>query len=186
MDFNSFKEFAGRSTDKFADCPFGKSTDGIISENQRPKEFPYVERPTIYTEQYDDQPESRAFLSSEKFEKNKNDGARRENEVEEELKEQYPESEGYVVNKEVYLRDKDGNIAKDPETGESRRIDFVVTDKNGNVVDSVEVTSKTADKTGQSAKEQRIRDNGGNYIRTEDGNLVKIPDDVQTRIERRD
>ena len=113
-------------------------------------------------------------------------GMDREKAVEVELKNKYPEKEGYTILREVYLRDENGNIVKDPETGEARRIDFVVLDKNGNVVDCVEVTSKTADKTSQSAKEQRIRDNGGNYVKLPDGTLAKIPDDVQTRIERRD
>lgn len=117
--------------------------------------------------------------------KNKQDGLRREKEVEDELREKYPEKEGYKVESEMYLRDKNGNIVRDPETGEARRIDFVVT-KDGKVVDSVEVTSKTADKTGQTAKEQRIRENGGNYIKDSEGNLIEIPKDVNTRIERKD
>lgn len=116
---------------------------------------------------------------------NKVDGLRREEEVEQELKEKYPEEEGYEIISEAYLRDENGNIVKDPETGEARRIDFVVV-KDGKVVDSVEVTSKTADKTEQTAKENRIRDNGGNYIKDSNGNLVEIPKDIQTRIERRD
>ena len=117
--------------------------------------------------------------------KNKQDGCKRENDVEEELKKQYPESEGYSIVKEAYLRDKDGNIVKDEKTGEARRVDFLVV-KDGKVVDSIEVTSKTADKVGQTAKEYRIREAGGNYIKDNDGNLIKIPSNVQTRIERRD
>lgn len=117
--------------------------------------------------------------------KNKIDGMAREEEVAKELEEKYPESEGYEILSEVYLRDKDGNIVRDPETGEARRIDFVVV-KDGKVVDSVEVTSKTADKTVQSAKENRIREAGGNYVRDNNGNLVEIPPDVTTRVERRD
>ena len=116
---------------------------------------------------------------------NKAEGCRREKEVENELKEKYPESKGYKIESEVYLRDKDGNIVKDDKTGEARRIDFVVL-KDGKVVDSVEVTSKTADKTEQSAKEDRIRENGGNYIKDSNGDLIEIPKDVHTRIERRD
>lgn len=58
--------------------------------------------------------------------------------------------------------------------------------KDGKVVESIEVTSKTADKTEQTAKEERIRDNGGNYVKDKDGNLVEIPADVHTQIERRD
>ena len=115
---------------------------------------------------------------------NKVEGLRRELEVEGELKEQYPEKEGYAVESEVYLRNKDGTIIKDPETGEARRVDFAIT-KDGKVVDMVEVTSKTADKTEQTAKEERIRDAGGNYIKDSNGNLVEIPSNVHTRIERR-
>ena len=116
--------------------------------------------------------------------KNKEDGLAREKEVQEELEKQYPPEQGYQIVSEVYLRDENGNIVKDPETGEARRIDFVVV-KDGKVVDSIEVTSTTADKTAQTAKENRIRANGGNYIKDNDGNLVKIPSDVITRIERR-
>ena len=116
---------------------------------------------------------------------NKLDGLAREKEVAQELREQYPPEEGYRIIPEAYLRDKDGNIVRDPVTGEARRIDFVV-EKDGKIVDSVEVTSKTADKTDQIAKENRIRENGGNYVRNSDGELVKIPSDVHTRIERRD
>lgn len=116
---------------------------------------------------------------------NKAEGCRREKEVEKELREKYPENKGYKIESETYLRDKDGNIVKDDKTGEARRIDFVVI-KDGKVVDSVEVTSKTADKTEQSAKEDRIRENGGNYIKDSNGDLIEIPKDVHTRIERRD
>lgn len=122
---------------------------------------------------------------AEQIEKNRENGDKREAEVQKELEEQYPADEDYTIESEVYLRDKDGNIIRDPETGEARRIDFVVI-KDGKVVDSVEVTSQTADKTQQSAKEQRIRDTGGNYIKDSNGNLVEIPNSVQTRIERRD
>lgn len=116
---------------------------------------------------------------------NKIDGLQRENDVKESLAKEYPKEEGYEIVSEAYLRDDEGNIVKDPETGQARRIDFVVV-KDGKVVDSVEVTSKTADKTEQIGKENRIRENGGNYIRNNEGNLVEIPDNVQTKIERRD
>lgn len=116
--------------------------------------------------------------------KNKLDGLAREQEVAQELEKQYPPERGNQIISEVYLRNKDGNIVKDSVTGQARRIDFVVV-KDGKVVDSIEVTSKTADKTGQCAKENRIRDAGGNYIRDNNGNLVQVPTTVHTRIERR-
>jgi hypothetical protein len=113
------------------------------------------------------------------------DGDRRESEVISDLEKQYPKSEGYIITSEAYLRNGEGKKAIDPVTGQGRRIDFVV-DKYGNVVDSIEVTSRTADKSKQIAKEERIRANGGNYIKTEHGGLVKIPDNIITRIDRRD
>lgn len=117
--------------------------------------------------------------------KNKQEGLERERKVEEELKSQYPERKGYEILSEVYLRDENGSLVRDPLTGETRRIDFVAI-KNGKAVDSIEVTSITADKTEQSAKEERIRANGGNYIRDNNGNLIEILSDIYTRIERRE
>lgn len=117
--------------------------------------------------------------------KNKQEGLERERKVEEELKSQYPERKGYEILSEVYLRDETGSLVRDPLTGETRRIDFVAI-KNGKAVDSIEVTSITADKTEQSAKEERIRANGGNYIRDNNGILIEIPSDIHTRIERRE
>ena len=67
-----------------------------------------------------------------------------------------------------------------------KTIGNVVVIKNGEVVDSIEVTSTTADKTAQTAKENRIREAGGTYIKSSDGTLVRIPENVSTRIERRD
>lgn len=115
---------------------------------------------------------------------NKQEGKRREVEVSNDLNHKYPEDKGYKIESEVFLKDENGKIVKDPVTGEGRRLDFVVT-KDGKIVDSVEVTPKTADKTEQSAKEERIRANGGNYIKDSDGNLLRLPDDMHTRIERR-
>lgn len=115
---------------------------------------------------------------------NKEEGLRREAEVEQDLEKKYPESEGYELITEAYLRDSEGNIVRDTETGGARRIDFVIV-KDGKVVDSIEVTSETADKTAQTAKEERIREAGGNYVRTSDGSLAEFPDDLHTTIERR-
>lgn len=116
---------------------------------------------------------------------NKINGTRRETEVEVELKEKYPSSEGYQIKKEALLRDSSGKKVVDPSTGTGRRIDFVV-NKNGKIVDSIEVTSQTADKTLQMAHEVNVRANGGNYIKFKDGSLLEIPKDLITRIIRRD
>lgn len=116
---------------------------------------------------------------------NKIDGCRREKEVERELKEKYPERDGYQVLRERVLCDENGNPVIDKETGEKRRIDFVVV-KDGKVVAMVEVTSKTAPKLDQMKKEYRIRDNGGNYVKDTNGNICRIPNNVETKVERRD
>lgn len=93
--------------------------------------------------------------------KNKRDGMRREKETEQELVEKYPDAS---VQREQYLRDKDGKILKDPLTGEARRVDHVVI-KDWKVIDMVETTSTSADKAGQMAKENRIFDSGGKFLR---------------------
>lgn len=113
--------------------------------------------------------------------KNKEDGLRRENEVYSDLKTKYPNMD---ITSEAYLRDKNGSIKKDPITGEARRVDFVVSDGK-KVINSIEVTSLTADKTDQIAKENRIRNAGGNYIRDCNGNVLRYPNDLKTTIERR-
>ena len=116
---------------------------------------------------------------------NKMDGCRRENEVAKDLEKQYPEKEGNHVLRERELCDKEGNPVIDEKTGQKRRVDFVVV-KDGKVIDMVEVTSKTAPKRDQLAKEYRIRDNGGNYIKDGNGKIYRIPSNVETRVERRD
>ena len=117
--------------------------------------------------------------------KNKVDGTVRENHFAEELKVKYPEKDGYSVLRETYLRDQNGNIVKDPVTGTGRRVDMMVV-KDGEVVNSFEVTSKTANKTAQTAKELRIREAGGNFIKDKSGKLIEIPKDIFTEIIRRD
>ena len=118
------------------------------------------------------------------IEKNREDGANREDLAYKELQQEFPEDEGYKVEREQYLRDKEGNIVKDPETGEARRIDFIVS-KDEKVVKSIEVTSETASKDAQIAKEDRIRDAGGDFIKDRDtGQLVEIPIDTKTEVRR--
>lgn len=164
----SGKEIIENEKNKFLESPLAKKVEKIkINENN----IKNYDRPIVN--------EVKEAI------KNKMDGLAREKEVAEELKTKYPPEKGYQIVSEAYLRDKDGNIVKDTVTGEARRLDFMVV-KDGKVIDSIEVTSKTADKSEQSAKEERIRDNGGNYIRDNNGNLVEIPSTVHTHIERRD
>ena len=102
--------------------------------------------------------------------KNKLNGQEIEKNIIEELKEKYPKEDGYQIITEIYLRDKDGKIVKDPVTEEARRIDFIVI-KNGRMIDSVELKSKVVDKEVHIEKENRIRDKGGIYIRDNVGNV---------------
>jgi hypothetical protein len=193
------KEMAGRPSDGFAPPWKSDQARPIIADRDLPHDLAPPWKTGGLYERLPDQKENGPVVERTKTEsdypslkperagliKNKEDGLRRESEVEDKLKKKYSESEGYTIEREVYLRDKDGNIVKDPVTGEARRIDFVVI-KDGEVIDSIEVTSKTAPKDEQIAKENRIRENGGNYIKDSNGNLVGMPSDVQTRIERRD
>jgi len=116
--------------------------------------------------------------------KNKEAGLRREHFVGLELLDLFPEQEGYEITREAHFRDSSGERVHDPDTGTGRRIDFVVVDRNGVIIELIEVTSKNSDKTSQLAKEERIRSTGGNYIRCYDGRLMKIPDGVRTKIRR--
>jgi len=113
---------------------------------------------------------------------NKENGMAREVKVHKELGETCPESKGYKIHSEQYLRNDKGEIVKDPESKQGRRVDFMV-EKDEKIIKSIEVTSKTAPKDIQMAKEQRIRDAGGNYIKTSDNRLLKL--DAPTEIWRR-
>ena len=117
------------------------------------------------------------------IEANRRAGAAREEAEYGELARKYPTEEGYHIERECYLRNAEGHVVKDSEMGEARRIDFGLI-KDGEVVKSVEVTSETADKTVQMAKEERIREAGGNYIRLT-GEMVPFGRNVKTEVVRR-
>lgn len=109
----------------------------------------------------------------------------REKNVFSELKENYPEKDGYKIFPERYLCDKEGKIVRDTVSREARRIDFLIgTDRE--IMKSIEVTSEKAPKEMQLAKEERIREQGGNYIRSpETGELIIFPSNIKTEIWRR-
>ncbi|MBI4664768.1 MAG: hypothetical protein HY735_38760 [Verrucomicrobia bacterium] len=88
-----------------------------------------------------------------------------------------------AVQREQYLRTAEGKIAIDPKTGEARRVDVaIVQDAQGRFL--VEVTSKTADKAAQIAKEVRIRARGGTFIRDRvSGQLIDVSQ-IPTRLIR--
>lgn len=108
-------------------------------------------------------------------------GRAREKLVTAQKQKQYPAAS---VQRELYLRDSAGNIVRDKVTGEARRVDIAAFEQ-GKVREVTEVTSKTADKTAQFAKEKRIRGQGGTYLRNRDtGNLVDASK-KKTNLERR-
>lgn len=114
--------------------------------------------------------------------RNRLDGTAREVAAGRQLTSQYPDAS---VFRERYLRTADGKIAKDPLTGEGRRIDYIVV-RRGRAVDSVEVTSQTASKDVQTLKEQRIRANGGTFIRDPITRQLIDVGQVPTRVMRLD
>ena len=116
----------------------------------------------------------------------KKQGIEREEMVQRELEEKYPLDKGFIVKREAILRDKNGEIVLDPETETYRRLDFVVVNEKSNkVVGSYEVTSKTADKKSQTAKEERILSEGGRYVKVND-RLYEFPPKLKTEIVRKD
>ncbi len=136
-----------------------------------------------------EQPQSTDFIdmhevNPERAIKNKEDGIQREVQFHDWLNEKYPPEDGYKIIRESYLRDQYGNIVRDTVTGEGRRIDYVVVDKNGKVVDAFEVTSPTASKETQMSKEGRIRDNGGHFVKDPDTGQLYDVSEVSTKITR--
>ncbi|EIG24584.1 RHS protein, partial [Neisseria sicca VK64] len=94
---------------------------------------------------------------------NKKDGDAREALHKKDLDAQYGADR---ILSQKHLRNKKGEIVRDPVTGESRKLDFVIKGagkKGGGLAQ--EITSKTASKRSQLAKEERIRDAGGVYVR---------------------
>lgn len=89
---------------------------------------------------------------------------------------------------ERYIRDSAGKIIKDSVTGKGRRIDFIII-KGDKIIKSFEVTSKTASKVAQIAKELRIieagRQIGGAFIQNpNNGQLIEITEKIITNIWR--
>lgn len=116
--------------------------------------------------------------------RNQEAGERRENEEHEELERKYPPEDGYRIFRQLTLCDEKGDRVADPVTGEGRRPDFAVV-KDGEVIKSVEVTSLEAGKNKQMEKEDRIREAGGNYVKTPTGEVVPFGAGVNTEVKRR-
>lgn len=104
-------------------------------------------------------------------------GAAREAKIAKALKAENP---GAKIQNQQYLRDATGKIAKDPLTGQGRRVDHAVIE--GGQASTVETTSLGADKAAQAAKEQRILSNGGTFVRDRDTReLVPVKGQCQLR-----
>nr|WP_319527521.1 RHS repeat-associated core domain-containing protein [Pseudomonas laurentiana] len=97
--------------------------------------------------------------------KNAIEGERRHKLLNEQLRAKHPEA---TIQCECYLRDANGKSVRDPDTGERRRIDTAVIE-NGEAK-TYEVTSMTANKDSQMAKEFRVFDAGGTHIRDRGSN----------------
>jgi hypothetical protein len=102
------------------------------------------------------------------------------------LQAKYPNAR---IQRQVYLRTADGERAKDPLTGEARRVDFVVIEDapdGPRVVDMVETTSPSAAKDVQNRKEQRIREASEIYVRDRQEDCLLSACDIETRFDRRE
>jgi RHS repeat-associated protein len=103
---------------------------------------------------------------------NKTAGTRREQRLGRKLDARFGKQN---VLRERYLLDANGKIVRD---GTGRRIDFVVVGRNASgkkVGTAVEVTSKTARKNMQMAKENAIRGKGGIYAKDPaTGELIEV------------
>ena len=117
--------------------------------------------------------------------KNKIDGTVREERVLEKLKMKYGDNN---IIREALIRDSSGVPIKDLLTNEARRLDFVVIEGK-KVIQSIEVTSETASKTAQMAKEARILEQakkmGGAFIKHPvTGELIELGESIVTEIVR--
>jgi RHS repeat-associated protein len=106
--------------------------------------------------------EEKAAISAARMLENSASGARRGTMSAAKLTAENPNK---VVQAERLLRDAEGKKVIDPLTGEGRRVDHAVIDREANTAKTYETTGQNVDKTQQLAKEQRIRDAGGTYIR---------------------
>ena len=106
-------------------------------------------------------------------------GKARENRVQKRLEAAFPNA---TIQREVYLRDASGKIARISGSA-ARRIDHAVIE-NGKVQFLIETTGRRVRKGAQIAREQLIRRSGGHYILDrQTGQLIDISS-VATRIVR--
>lgn len=75
------------------------------------------------------------------------------------------ENPGKVVQNQRLLRNAEGEKVIDPVTGEGRRVDHAVIDREANQAKTYETTGMNVNKAAQIDKEERIQKAGGTYIR---------------------
>jgi hypothetical protein len=106
----------------------------------------------------------------QQLDQNRADGTRRQEQYRQEMADIHGEEN---VLTERFLRDANGDVVRDPVTGEGRRLDCVVV--NGQCGYAAEVTSPTAPKDRQIEKENNIRDAGGTFVvNPNTGELIEV------------
>ena len=114
--------------------------------------------------------------------KNYEAGKQRENQVQQELQSENPNAS---VQRERMLRDSEGNKVVDPLTGEGRRVDHAVINRESNTAKTYETTGNNVDKRLQLEKEARIREQGGTYVRDKETRKL-VPTEGQSELRRKD
>ena len=113
-------------------------------------------------------------------------GALREDIFQAGLEARYAPEDGHRIIQEASLRNGDGDIVRDPESGSYRRVDYAVI-KDDVATDLFEITSPTAPKEAQMDKERRIRESSDIFVRDPDtGELYEVSPEVKTRVVRID
>jgi len=142
---------------------------GVLGEEGSPAEETAVEDAA-----------AKAERAAQILKKNVETGAQRAAKTAEELAAENP---GKVVQQERTLRDANGNKVVDPVTGEARRVDHAVIDRDANSAKTYETTGDNVDKRLQIRKEERIRKEGGTFVRDK-GTGKLIPTEGVSEVRR--
>ncbi|MBX3007627.1 MAG: hypothetical protein KF816_06320 [Melioribacteraceae bacterium] len=165
---------------------FKESGETALKETLIKDVLPEIENSSLETLKTQNEEELNSIKEAKisQIELNRENGALREENALTDFQKEFPETDGFKYHQEAYLRNEQGDIVKDSLTGEARRVDIMV-EKDGIICKSYEITSETAPKELQIAKEERIRQNGGNFILDRDtGKLIELPKNVTTEIRR--
>jgi len=165
---------------------FKESGETALKETPVKSIMPEIENSSLETLKAQNEVELNSIKEAKisQIELNRENGALREENALTDLQKEFPETDGFKHHQEAYLRNEQGDIVKDRLTGEARRVDIMV-EKDGIICKSYEITSETAPKELQIAKEERIRQSGGSFILDRDtGKLIELPKNVTTEIRR--